>query len=401
MLKNIVAVFMLLIFTLAVFAADWPQFRGPDHTGISTETGINKQWNTKKPKLLWKMPMTDNGYGGPAVANNVLYIMDHKDQNDIIRAMNATTGKQAWAYAFNDGSRDNYGFTRATPSVDGTNVYALSKMGKLFSVKITTGKLNWWTDLISIYKGKIPGWEYSFSPCVDGNKIIVSPGASNSHTIALDKSNAKLLWRTNTTYLTGYSTAVPATINGVSQYIVFAGDALLGISTSDGKLIWKFSWKTGCDVNAASPLIISNNRIFITSGYGHGCAMVEVNGSSAKAIWENKSMQAHFSSPVFYKGFIFGNTDPGKLICLDPATGKTLWSKDGFEKGGLMAIENTLICAVGNTGDVVMVDANGTTYKELGRFSPLGNGEMWAAPIVANGKLYVRNKVALGCFDLK
>ncbi len=401
MLKKITTLFVLSVFTLAIFAADWPQFRGLNRTGISSETGINKQWNTKKPKVLWKMSMGDNGYGGPAVAGNTLYIMDHKDQNDVIRAVNATTGKQVWNYAYNDGSRDNYGFTRATPTVDGANVYTISKMGKLFSLKAADGKMNWWTDLVSIYKGKIPGWEYSFSPCVDGSKVIVTPGASGSHTIALDKSSAKLLWKTGASYLTGYSTPMPATINGTSQYVVFAGDALLGISAADGKLIWKFSWKTGCDVNAAAPLIISNNRIFITSGYGHGCAMVEVNGSSAKAVWENKSMQAHFSSPVYYKGFIFGNTDPGKLICLDPATGKTLWSKEGFEKGGLMAIDGALICAVGNTGDVVMVDANGTSYKELGRFSPFGNGQMWAAPIVANGKLYVRSNNMLGCFDLK
>jgi hypothetical protein len=149
---------------------------------------------------------------------------------------------------------------------------------------------------------------------------------------------------------------------------------------------------------AAAPLVIGNS-VFITSNYNRGCTLLEIADGKATAKWENKEICSHFNSPLYYDGSIYCTSDPGKLVCLDPATGTPRWTKQGFEKGGLMSVDGTLIVMDGRTGDVVMVKLNAEKYEELGRFKPLG-GQSWTAPIVANGKLIIRNKTTLACYDL-
>jgi outer membrane protein assembly factor BamB len=128
--------------------------------------------------------------------------------------------------------------------------------------------------------------------------------------------------------------------------------------------------------------------------------MVDVNPDGAKTRWENKEIQAHFNSSVFYQNYIYGTGDPGNLVCLDPQTGKVMWKQPGFEKGGLVAVDGTIIVADGKSGDIVMVSLSPDGYKELGRIKPLG-GQTWTAPIIANGNLIVRNTTGLACVSLK
>jgi hypothetical protein len=192
---------------------------------------------------------------------------------------------------------------------------------------------------------------------------------------------------------------VAATINGKAQYVIFTSQALKGVDTATGSVLWSFPWKTGAECNAATPLVMGNS-IFIATGYGHGCAMVDITPEGAKSRWENKEIQAHFSSPIFSGGYIYGTGDPGVLACLDPATGKALWRKEGFEKGGIAAVDGTILALDGAGGDLVMAAIAPDAYKELGRLTPLG-GQSWTAPIVANGKLIVRNKTTLACYSLK
>ena len=127
-----------------------------------------------------------------------------------------------------------------------------------------------------------------------------------------------------------------------------------GYSPEDGKRLWSFPWKTSYDVNAADPLVIDNS-VFISSGYNTGCAMIEIAPEGPKLKWRNKAMQQHFSSAIVYQGMIYGTTDPGDLVCLDPETGKESWRQKGFEKGGIAAADGVLLALSGNTGELVMV----------------------------------------------
>ncbi|MBI3910147.1 MAG: PQQ-binding-like beta-propeller repeat protein [Armatimonadetes bacterium] len=378
---------------------DWPQFRGPNANGISPETGINKAWPSNTPRTLWNVPLTDNGYAGPSVANGKVYIIDHQGNQDIVRALDLLTGKEEWRYGYQDTDRANGGFARATPVIDHHKVYTLSRLGMAHCLDAQTGELLWARDIVADFQGKRPTWDFSMSPLIDGNKVILCPGGPNAAVVALDKSSGETIWQGGGSEMPGYATPVVANIGGTKQYVVFVAKSVIGVDAASGKLLWSCPWVTNVDVNAATPLVIGNS-VFITSGYGHGCALVDVSGDSARARWGNKEIQAHFSSPIFWDGYIYGNSDPGNLVCLDANTGKAMWKQPGFERGPIVAVDGMIIGFNGANGELVMARLSPAGYQELGRITPLG-GQSWTAPIIASGKLIVRNRNAIACLDLK
>lgn len=382
----------------AALAADWPQWRGPNADGISPETGINKDWKANAPKQLWKVDLSDDGYAGPAVANGHVFIVDHKDKNDVVRCFDLTKGEETWKFAYPNPSGKNYGWSRSTPAIDGGKVYVMSDQAQVYCVDEKTGEKVWATDLAKEVGAKPPQWKFAGSPVIDGNSVLVAAAGKNAAVAALDKSTGKVQWSGGPSTSGGYSTPVVATIDGKKQIVVFAGTALVGLDEK-GQTLWQFPWQTQYDVNAATPIVIGDS-IFISSGYGHGCALVEVKGDKATKAWENNQMQCHFSTPICYKGNIYGATDSGEFICLDPKTGKSLWRQKGFEKGAAVGIDGVAIAMNGGGGDVVMIELSPDGYKELGRLKPLG-GQSWTAPIVADGKLIVRNTKAMACLEIK
>ena len=384
----------------AVLAADWPQFRGPSYDGVSPEKGISKVWNQKPPKMVWTVPMTDDGYAGPCVAGGKVFIIDHKDKQDIVKAVDFKTGKEMWRYPYADAEDANYGFSRATPAVSGGRVYALGRMGLLNCLNAKTGKLIWSRNIFTEFKGKKPQWNYSMSPFIDGNKVIVVPGGRNAAVVALDKTTGKTIWQGGGSDIPGYVTPIAATIEGKRQYVVFMGVSLIGVDPATGALLWRLPRKAFADINGAQPYVIGNT-IFISTGYGEGGdAMVEIQNGAAKIKWESKELRSRFSSPVYLGGFIYCVGEPGNLTCIDPNDGAVKWKQKGFEFGGLVAVDGVIMVADGRGGDLAMVKPSPDSYQEIGRFKPLG-GQSWTAPIVSGGKLIVRNKSALACFDLK
>lgn len=390
---------LCLSLPITLFAADWPQFRGPNANGIAPETGINKAWTSRTPKFLWNILLTDQGYSGPSVAGGKVFIIDHQGNQDIVRALDLRTGKDVWRFTYADASSSNYGFSRATPVVDGSKVYTLSRLGVVNCLDANSGKKLWARNIQTDFRGKKPQWDYSMSVLVDGNKLIVCPGGANAAVAALDKNSGKTLWAGGGSDMPGYATPVAATIGGTKQYVVFTAFNLIGVDAGSGRLLWNFPWKTGSDVNAATPIVVGNS-IFITSDYGHGCAMVDISGGRASARWQNRDIQGHFNTPIYADGYLYGIGDPGNLVCLDARTGQVRWKQRGFGKGGLVGVDGTLIAVDGNGGDVVLVNMTASSYQELGRIHPLG-GQSWTAPVVAHGKLLIRNTRALACIDLK
>jgi len=389
-----------VILCSTTFAADWPAFRGPYASGISPETGINKSWKQHPPKMLWKINMRDDGFAGPCVSNGLMIVIDHRGDDDRVRAINTSSGKGMWQFKYSEPGGSNYGFSRSTPTVSAGKVYVASRFGKIFCLSFSNGKKLWERDLAASYGGGKPNWDYAWSPLVDGNKVIVLPGGPNAGVVALDASSGKTLWQGGGNDKSGYATPVKATINGKAQYVVFTASNLIGVDAGNGHILWGGSWKTNFDVNAATPIVIGNS-VFITSGYGTGCARVGISKSGrASFIWKNKEIQSHFNTPVASKGYIYGTTDPGDLVCLDAATGRAQWRQPGFEKGGVCAVDGTIIAINGADGDVVMLSMSPSKFQELGRMKPLG-GQSWTAPIVADGKLIVRNKTTVACFSLK
>lgn len=380
----------------ALSAADWPRFLGPTANGFAPDTKINKNWAAKPPKVLWTVPLSDNGFAGPSVGAGKVFVIDHAEGRSTLRAINIKTGKDVWTYSWDDKEGDNWGFDRSTPTFDNGLVYAQSRFGILTCLNAATGKVVWSHDLIKDFGGRKPGWNYSYSPVIDGDRLVVLPGGEKAGIVAMEKKTGKVIWQ-NGGNIPSYSTPVVATIQGKKQYLVFDTVALQGIDPANGNQLWNFPWKTGADCNAAMPIVIGNS-VFITAGYGHGCEMVDITAEGAKSRYANKDIMAHFSTPILYKGYLYGAKDGDNLVCMDPKDGSVKWSHGGFGKCPTMAADGALIAA--SAGNLIMVNLSPDSYQELGRIQPL-EGDCWTAPIMSDGKLIARDKKKIVCLDLK
>ena len=394
------AVMVLCLATSLAYAADWPQFMGPTRNGLAPDTGLNKDWRANPPQVLWRVQMNDNGYAGPSVAGGKVFIMDRNGDNDVVRCLDLQSGQDVWRYEYQEGGRDNYGFARATPSYADGKLYTLSRFGILNCLDAASGRVVWTKSLMRDFGGKPPNWNYSASPLVDGDQVIVQAGSPRGNVMALNKDTGAVIWVGDDADLAGYGTPVIATILGQRQYVVPTGRNFVGVDTSTGKTLWRFPWANKCSVNA-SQAVVEGNFVFLTSGYGIGCALVEITPQGPKEYWRNNDITPHFSSPIYYNGYIYSDSDTGgALVCMSPQQGQVCWRQGGFEKGGLLIADGVIIACTGNTGDVVMCKADPGSYQELGRIKPLG-GQAWTAPILADGYLLVRNKQALACVKLK
>lgn len=384
---------------VAAGAADWPNFLGPTRNGVAPDTGLNKDWAARAPRELWRVSLSDGGYAGPSVADGKVFIVDHQGANDIVRALRLEDGQQVWQCAYPDLAEANFGFTEATPVYAEGLLYICSRLGTIRCLNATDGNQVWSRSMMEEFGARAPGYLFAESVLVDGDRVVICTGAADRNVIALDRMTGDLLWRGGNGEMPGYATAVPAEILGVKQYVICTGSSIIGVKADDGAVLWTIPWRNGAEVNASMP-IVTGNSIFITSGYGIGCAMYDITQNGPVERWRNRDISAHFSSPIYYNGYIYSNSDPGNLVCMAPEDGAVAWKQDGFEKGGLLIADGVILALAGATGDLVMAKADPAGYEELGRITPLG-GQSWTAPILADGRLIVRNPSAMVCLDLR
>lgn len=381
-------------------AADWPAFRGPSADGIAPDLGLNKSWDTRPPRTLWTAPLTDGGFSGPCVADGKVFIIDHAGANDVVRALDFTAGTKLWEFAYPDAAKSRYGFTESTPLYADGRLFTFSKLGKAHCLDASTGKLLWMRDLCTEFAGKRPEWDYATSPILAGKQIIFVPGGANAAVVALDPETGKTLWQGAGDSAPGYASPRLVTIEGQQQLIAFLAEGLVGIEPTSGKRLWNFPWTVPNNQNSANP-VVWGNRIFITTAWNKGSVMLDMTGGHPQVLWQSKEMQARFPSPVLVNGRLYGTRDPGQLVCLDASTGALLWKKPGFEFASTIAADGTIIVLEGKSGNLLLLDASGPEYKELGHLQSLSGPECWASPIIADGKLLVRNKASLACIDLR
>jgi outer membrane protein assembly factor BamB len=380
---------------------DWPQWRGPNRDGISSETGLLKSWPKEGPKILWRVP-SGEGYAGIVIAKGRGYTMAGQSGSEFIICFDPTNGKEIWRTK-SDGMfyNDQGNGPRSTPIVEGELVYGLSGNGKLHALNTKDGKSVWMHDLRAEYGGKIPEWGISTTPLIEGELLIVDVGGKSGHSVmAFDKRSGKVAWKSESD-IPGYSAPIAVTINGVRQVFVFTGSGLVALAPADGKLFGRYDWDTRYDVNAATPVFIAPDKIFIASGYGKGSALLQSQTSNGKAslreVWRSRDMANHFSSSVLHNNHLYG-FDDFLLTCLDVATGQPKWQQRGFNKGSLLFADGHLI-VLGEYGNLALVEATPAGYKEKASAQIL-KGKSWTMPTLANGKLYLRNQSEMVCLDL-
>lgn len=388
----------------SAWAADWPGFLGPEANSISSETGINKDWNASPPKEIWRVVMTDEGFSGPAIKGPVVYLHDHQDENDVIRALDANNGEELWRFSYPESGAENHGFTRATPTIEEGRVYTISRTGVVHCLNAEDGELIWRADVMADHSGEPPEWGAANSALIDGDRLIAIGAGDDSHVVALDKKTGKTIWAGGGTDIAGYGTPALAALGGKRQYLVFTGKSMIGVAAADGTLLWRHPWETRLDSNASAPIVVDENSVWIASGYRRGCALLRIEGEQVTEVWSSKRITPHWSSAAFVDGHIYTTTPPGYLVCVEAKTGQEKWrsrgTARGFEHGGLIAVDGTLIVIEGNTGNVVQVALATEAYRELGRVNPLESARCWTAPVIADKKLYVRSPEELVCLDI-
>ena len=381
----------------AALAADWPQFRGPNRDGVSRETGLLKSWPAGGPKLLWKAPVGE-GFSHIVVAGGRLFTLYGQGSQEFAVALDAASGKPVWKTPIDRKYTSDMGNgPRSTPTVDAGTVYALSANGKLVALNAASGKKVWEHDLEDEFGARIPGWGASTSPLVEGNLLLVDVGGSGGKSIvAFDKKTGKTVWASQSDKA-GYSAPIAITVGGVRQVIFFTGTSVVSVAPATGKAFWRIPWRTDWDVNAAAPIFVAPDKLFISSGYGVGAALFKLKpGAPPEEIWKSRGMKNQFSSSVLHKGTIYGFDDT-TFKAIDAATGKDLWRQRGLGHGSLILADGHLV-VLSERGKLVLVEATPAAYKEKGSVEIL-SGKCWTAPTLANGKLYVRNEEELKALD--
>lgn len=374
-------------------ADDWPNWRGLNHDGISQEANFHWDWNRVPPKELWRAPV-GLGYSSVAVGTRKVFTMGNVNDTDQILAFNEANGNLVWRYAYPCAAMalDTYRGPRSTPAIAGDQVYTISRLGHLLCLNFDTGQLQWRRDLRGDFKGNLPLWGYSGSPLVMGNLLIVETGnAQGRSVVALNRMNGKLVWA-NGSDRPGYSTPVPFKIADYEGVAVFSGQSITGRMLSNGRAIWRQKWTTRDEVQVATPIIFED-KVFVSSGYNSGCALIRFGNNFSGAIWSNRYMRNKHSTCVLIKSHLYG-FDEKELCCMDIVNGRVKWRSRKYGSGSLIAAGDKLIVQAEN-GVIAVVEASPWRFKELGRVQLFRSNQCWTAPVLANGRLFIRNKDTL------
>jgi outer membrane protein assembly factor BamB len=377
---------------LSVYASDWSRWRGPDANGISAESDWRPQALAAAPRLKWKTNL-GVGHSSVSIAGKRLYTMGNVGGSDTVYCFDAETGKLAWRfpYACPPG---NFSGPRATPTLDGGLLYTLA-----LCLDAETGKPKWAKDLIREFKAQPTDYGLCGSPLIVGELVIYNALDCG---VALNKMTGEKIWA-SAEGAGGYATPVFFRGQAGDRVAIFGAKNLNVVDPASGKKLQSHPWTTQFDVNAADPAFF-DEKLFITSAWERGCALLDVSGGSAKVLWENKNLRGHLASPIYLDGYLYGiddNTPNGQLRCLDARTGEVKWSQKGMFES--MSIAGGRILALDKKGLLVIVEASPKEYKELAKGAILNSkARNWTAPVLANGLVYCRNGDGdLVCIDLR
>lgn len=406
LLSGITVITLLLSTSLEnTRADDWPQWRGSQRNGISQEKGLLQSWPEEGPTLAWRTDGVGAGYSSVSVSDGKIFTLGDLEDGSYALALNEKDGSHAWKTRIGEaGGHKKYPGTRSTPTVDGSQVFALNQHSDLTCLDAATGKLQWKVNLISDFGGKMmSGWKYSESPLVDGDRVVVTPGGNEGTVVALDRKSGKKLWQTSDwTDTAGYSSVVVATFHGTRQYVQLTGNSLVGLNPDTGAILWKAD-RPGKTAVITTP-VIDGDMIFVTSSYGVGCNGFQVSKSgnnwSADQVYANKEISNHHGGVILLDGHVFGGSG-STFRCVDIQTGEARFAERSAGKGATLYADG-LFYLRAEHGPVALIKASPDGYEEISRFDQPDRSDhkAWPHPVVANGKLYLRDQGLLLCYDV-
>lgn len=424
------AFFLLSILSAPALADDWPQWQGPDRTGISKEGGLLKEWPNDGPPLAWKSKGLGGGDTAPSVAGGKLFGMGNRGDDEIVWALSEADGKEVWASrlgpAFQQRMPQSKEGPGCTPTVDGERLYVLGMGGELACLQVKDGKILWQLSITKEFGGSVPQWSYRESPLIDGDKLICTPGGPEATIVALDKLTGKTIWKSKVPGASGaggkggkggfgggsgasYASPIVIEFDGKRQYVQVTSGALVGIAAADGKLLWKYEKPANrMGINCTTPIYL-DGHVFACSAYGAGGGLVKLvkdgDGVKAEEGYFTRKMENHHGGVILHDGCLYGahgGLGRGYLVCLEFKTGKVLWEATDTPKGSVAFADGRLYYR-SESDTVLLIEPSAKEYLERGRFKQPDRSKSpaWAHPVIANGKLYIRDQDLLLCYDVK
>jgi outer membrane protein assembly factor BamB len=370
----------------------WTNFRGPNRDGRYDEMQVLTSWPSQGLPLVWKEPV-GVGYASVTIADGRVYTIEQRRRQEVVAAYDVNTGRELWTQTWNAEYTDETGDgPRTTPTWDDGWLYALGATGELRCLNANTGAVRWGKNILSDNQAENLPWAMAASPLIVDDKVIVLPGGtSGKSVVAYNKVTGAPVWRVQNDRQ-AYVSPMLVTLAGRRQILVVSASRIFGLAPEDGALLWSQSWDTDNGINVSQPIIIDNKRLFISSGYGKGAALMEVSGSGnslqARTVWTNINMKNKFNSSVLHEGHVYG-LDEGILTCIEVNTGNRKWKGGRYGYGQILLASGHLI-VMSDSGDLALVKASPTEYSEVARFTAL-DGKTWNYPAIAGGKLFVRN----------
>ena len=404
------------IFSLV--AADWPQWRGPERNGISSETGLLKEWPKEGPKLLWQLTDIGDGYATPSVIGGRLYVLSNRGMgNEFVQALSVEDGKQLWSTRLgnvgNPDQQPSYPKARSTPTIDGDRLYALGSDGDLACLDTASGKILWKKSLRADFGGKPGRWAYAESPLIDGDVLVATPGGSQATLVALNKKTGDLIWKAVVPRgdPAGYASAIPVEGGGRKQYVQFLDKGVVGVDAKTGQFLWRYD-QTGKSAAANMPTPVARGAYVYTASQNIGGGLIHLipasQGVSAEQVYYTRDLPNQNGGSVLLGDYLYGTNAKG-MVAADFMTGKIKWQAESVGPGSIFYADDHFYVH-GQDGEMALVEANPEAYHETGRFNPPnqpkhaggGAGEKaWPYPVVANGRLYIRDLGVLWCYDVK
>jgi outer membrane protein assembly factor BamB len=394
-------------------AADWPQFRGPNRDGVSSETGLLRAWPAGGPKLLWSTPVGP-GYAAAAIHGGRVYFEDYDESSSdyLVRCLTLADGKELWRFKESRRIRPNHAITRSVPATDGKYVFSLDPKAVLHALDAASGREIWRKDLVQEYGSQIPPWYSGQNPLIEKDRVVIAPVGKQALVVALDKATGKELWRTPNPagWLLSHSSPMPARLGGVDQYLLSILEGTFGVAAADGKRLWHFPFKFNLAV-PPSPLVVDAERVYVTGPYDSGGAMFRVRktpqGFTTERVFVHAADEwnSEVQTPILFQKHMFavGKKKRGLLTCVD-LDGRQVWTSEGraaFELGSFILADGMFLILEGKTGMLRLLEASTTQYKELATATVLSGPDVWAPLALSDGKLVIRDLGRMVCLNLR
>jgi outer membrane protein assembly factor BamB len=401
-------------------AADWPQWRGPGRDAVSQETGLLQQWPPEGPKLLWQLADIGDGYATPAVVGDRIFLLSNRGlDHEFVQALAVQDGKALWTTRLgavgNPDMKPSYPKARSTPTVDGERLYALGSDGNLACLEAATGKVLWQKSLRKDLGGQPGTWAYAESPLIDGDVLVVTPGGAEATLAALHKRTGAVLWKSAVPGgdRAAYASAIAMEAAGRKQYVQFLDKGVVGVDAKTGQFLWRYDGTSKGPANIATP-VARDGYVYSTNARRFGGALIQLHtageGVTAEQVYFERDAPNTLGGQVLLGQHLYGANSKGPA-CAEFTTGKVVWQNEDLGPGSVLYADGRLYFH-GENGELVLVEATPEAYRERGRFAlpqqpkrAVGGGSRderaWAYPVVANGRLYVRDLGSLWCYSVR